>query len=135
MYLKDVPVGVEVVLDVYFIPKIFPALARRPLFVVGMPVALAIFLFTFVTPNAFLGLNDSPGMIDFFLFAIYFISFPHICIAKLLLLFITSPTRSLTFLNCFFQCYLICIVHSATVFPVISFGCIINPDHCSPSIL
>ena len=56
----------------HLIPKILPSLFLRPCLVVGMPVALAIFLFAFVTPNARFQLNERPGMILFFLrFAIF----------------------------------------------------------------
>ena len=47
---------------------ILPIFCCLPRFVVGMPVALAIFCFAFVTPNALLQLY--PGIIDFLLFAI-----------------------------------------------------------------
>jgi len=47
-------------------PSIFPNLLRRPLFVVGMPVAFAIFLLALVTPNARFQLKDNPGIPDFF---------------------------------------------------------------------
>jgi len=49
----------------YLIPSIRPSFDRRPDFVVGMPVALAIDLFAFVMPRARFQLNDSPG-ISFF---------------------------------------------------------------------
>ena len=55
-------------------PNNLPSLFLRPCFVVGIPEALAIFCFAFVTPVARLMLKDSPGIALFF-FAIYFSSF------------------------------------------------------------
>ena len=45
----------------YFIPIQRPSLARRPLLVVGIPVALAIDLLALVTPNARFHENVRPG--------------------------------------------------------------------------
>ena len=50
----------------YLIPSIFPSLFRLPRFVVGIPVAFAIFRFADVMPNALFQLKDKPG-INFFL--------------------------------------------------------------------
>ena len=50
----------------YLIPNILPTLFRRPDLVVGMPVALAIFLFAEVMPSALFQLNESPGILNFF---------------------------------------------------------------------
>ena len=47
----------------YLIPKIFPTLLRRPAFVVGIPVALAILRFAFVMPKARFQLKDRPGIL------------------------------------------------------------------------
>lgn len=58
-------------------PNILPTLFRRPDLVVGMPVALAIFLFAEVMPSALFQLNESPGILNFF-FAIVFISFAYL---------------------------------------------------------
>ena len=55
----------------YLIPNNFPILFRRPLFVVGIPVIFAIFLFAFVTPNARFQLKDKPGIADFFFAMLY----------------------------------------------------------------
>lgn len=65
----------------YLIPSIFPTLFLRPCLVVGIPVALAIFLFADVTPVAFLQLNDNPGIPLFFLAIISppFYIFSHLC--------------------------------------------------------
>lgn len=54
----------------YFMPSILPSLFLLPLFVVGMPVILAIFRFAFVIPKARFRLKDRPGIADFLL-AIY----------------------------------------------------------------
>ena len=54
----------------HFIPNILPILFLLPLFVVGIPVAFAIFLFAEVNPVARFQLNDKPGIIGFFFFAI-----------------------------------------------------------------
>ena len=54
----------------YLIPKILPAFLCRPLFVVGIPVILATFLFAEDIPNARFRLNDNPGIKLFFFFAI-----------------------------------------------------------------
>ena len=50
----------------YLIPKSRPTFAQRPCLVVGMPVALAIFLFALVIPSARFQLNDNPGIPFFF---------------------------------------------------------------------
>ena len=50
----------------YLIPKIRPALERRPCFVVGMPVDFAIFCFALVIPRARFKLKDNPGIPVFF---------------------------------------------------------------------
>ncbi len=47
----------------YLILKSRPTFERRPPLVVGIPLFLEIFLFTFVTPSARLQLNDSPGIL------------------------------------------------------------------------
>jgi hypothetical protein len=54
----------------YLIPKILPTFLCRPLFVVGIPVILATFLFAEDIPNARFRLNDNPGIKLFFFFAI-----------------------------------------------------------------
>lgn len=51
----------------YLIPNIFPTLFLRPDLVVGIPVALAIFLFADVMPSARFQLKERPGTNDFFL--------------------------------------------------------------------
>lgn len=48
----------------YLIPNMRPILFLLPVFVVGIPVNLAIFLFAAVMPNAFFQLNESPGIIE-----------------------------------------------------------------------
>jgi len=50
----------------YYSPNNFPAFARLPLLVVGMPVAFATFFFAFVIPRALFALKESPGIADFF---------------------------------------------------------------------
>jgi len=50
----------------YLIPNNLPSFDRLPLFVVGIPVAFAIFRFAFVTPNARFQLNERPGIPFFF---------------------------------------------------------------------
>ena len=45
----------------YFIPNNLPTFFWRPDFVVGIPVALATFLFVEDTPSALFQLNDNPG--------------------------------------------------------------------------
>ncbi len=46
----------------HFIPNSLPTFDLRPLLVVGMPLAFAIFLLTLVTPRALFQLKDSPGI-------------------------------------------------------------------------
>ena len=50
----------------YLMPKILPTLFLRPDFVVGIPVAFAIFRLAEVMPRALLALNDTPGIPFFF---------------------------------------------------------------------
>lgn len=47
----------------YLIPSILPILFLRPDFVVGIPVAFAIFRFAFVIPKARFHENDKPGIL------------------------------------------------------------------------
>ena len=50
----------------HFIRNSLPSFARRPLRVVGIPVAREIFRFAFVTPRARFQLKDRPGISFFF---------------------------------------------------------------------
>ena len=47
--------------------SVLPILRSSPCFVVGIPVALAMFLLSTSTPNALLGENDVPGMLKIFI--------------------------------------------------------------------
>lgn len=60
--------------DNYFIPNSLPILFLRPCLVVGIPVALAIFLFIPVMPNARFQLKEKPGIMLFFLLLAIFMS-------------------------------------------------------------
>lgn len=53
----------------YLIPSILPILFLRPDFVVGIPVAFAIFRFAFVIPKARFHENDKPGILKELFFA------------------------------------------------------------------
>jgi len=66
-----------------------PTFRCLPDFVVGMPVARAIFLFAWVMPTARFHENDTPGILNFFLRAIYYTIFSCILLLKAVIIPIT----------------------------------------------
>ena len=57
--------GITSVYGVHLIPSFLATLFRLPCFVVGIPVAFAIFRLAFVTPTALFQLNVNPGIFIF----------------------------------------------------------------------
>lgn len=87
--------GLAALLLPYFMPRNLPSLFLRPVRLVGMPVAFAIFRFALVMPRARFQLKERPG-ISFFFLAIIFYLLGLSSSQKYLTMQITKYTKSPT---------------------------------------